>query len=214
MANRNDRMTPDNAPHTLRERLLDAGRSVFAEVGYAAATVDDIIERAGTSRATFYRYFKSKEDLFWVLSRACFDDFSGVVGELRAVDAGPDGRRELEDLFARYGRLFARHGGVIRAWFERRAQPGSPLQAEAVHVLDTFVETVAASIRRAGVASATDAELQAALLFLLLSRSYEYATSRYSMIDPDRLAPTLATMVHRAFYGAPAKPAGPLRVGG
>ena len=40
----------------LRHRLLDAGRAVFARVGYAAATVDEVIAEAGTSRATFYRY--------------------------------------------------------------------------------------------------------------------------------------------------------------
>lgn len=207
-------MASDNDAPNLRDRLLDAGRSVFADVGYAAATVDDVIDRAGTSRATFYRHFKSKEDLFWALSQSCFDDFNQVVGELGAVVAGPEGRRCLEELFTRYGALFARHGGVIRAWFERRAEPGSPLQAEAAYVLDTFVQSVARSIDDAGVPSAVDRELQAALLFLLLSRSYEYATSRYSTIDPDRLAATLAAMVHRAYYDTvPAKRSGRLRVG-
>ena len=207
-------MTAEFQEPTLRDRLLDAGRSVFADVGYAAATVDDIIDRAGASRATFYRYFKSKEDLFWVLSRSCFDDLKAVIGELRAVDTGPDGRRALEELITRFGAVFARHGGVIRAYFERRVEPGSPLQAEAANVLGAFVDAVAQSIKEAATPSQVDPELQAALLFLLLSRSYEYAISRYSIVDPDRLASTLAAMVHRAYYGAtPETPAGRLRVG-
>jgi AcrR family transcriptional regulator len=207
-------MTAESQEPTLRDRLLDAGRSVFADCGYAAATVDDIIAGAAVSRATFYRYFKSKDDLFRVLSRSCFDDLTGVVAEFRAVDADLDGRRALEELIARFGAVFARQGGVIRAYFERRVEPGSPLQAEAANVLGAFVDAVAQSIKQAAAPSDVDPELQAALLFLLLSRSYEYATSRYSTVDPDRLATTLAAMVHRAYYGAsPEAPAGRLRVG-
>lgn len=56
----------------LRSRLLDAAQQVFAASGYASATVDDIISAAATSRASFYRYFRSKDDLFEELSRACF----------------------------------------------------------------------------------------------------------------------------------------------
>lgn len=208
-------MTPSNEATTLQDRLLDAGRSVFADLGYAAATVDDIVARAGTSRATFYRHFRSKDQLFRELSRSCFDDLKAVVVELGTVDDGPDGRARLEALFSRYGAVFARHGGVIRAWFERRTEPGSPLHEEAAFVFGTVVDTLAASIRQAGVPSAVDVELQAALLFLLLSRSYEYATSRYSMINPDRLSSTLATMVHRAYFGgAPVGRGSRLRLGG
>jgi AcrR family transcriptional regulator len=36
---------------------------VFAEKGYARTTVDDIAERAGSTRATFYLHFKAKSDL-------------------------------------------------------------------------------------------------------------------------------------------------------
>jgi AcrR family transcriptional regulator len=52
-----------------RSRLLDAARSVFAERGYAAASIDDIVTRARVSRSTFYGFFPTKEDcllaLFW-----------------------------------------------------------------------------------------------------------------------------------------------------
>ncbi len=50
-------------------RLLDAGASVFAERGYHAARVDDIVKAAETSHGTFYLYFASKEDLFRTLAQ-------------------------------------------------------------------------------------------------------------------------------------------------
>jgi AcrR family transcriptional regulator len=47
-----------------RERLLDAILSVSGERGYEDVTVKLVLERAQTSRATFYKHFKSKEDCF------------------------------------------------------------------------------------------------------------------------------------------------------
>ena len=52
---------------TLR-RLLDAGGAVFADRGFHAARVDDIVKAARTSHGTFYLYFASKEDLFRALA--------------------------------------------------------------------------------------------------------------------------------------------------
>jgi AcrR family transcriptional regulator len=44
--------------------LLDAAESVFLELGYAAASMDDIARRAGMSKKTLYRLFATKESLF------------------------------------------------------------------------------------------------------------------------------------------------------
>jgi AcrR family transcriptional regulator len=46
-----------------RARLLVAGREVFEEFGYAAATVDEITDRIGASRGTFYFYFSGKSEI-------------------------------------------------------------------------------------------------------------------------------------------------------
>src|SRR6185503_19557856 len=49
-------------------RLLEAGARVFAERGYHAARVDDVVKAARTSHGTFYLYFSNKEDLFRALA--------------------------------------------------------------------------------------------------------------------------------------------------
>ncbi|GLY32691.1 TetR family transcriptional regulator [Kineosporia sp. NBRC 101731] len=46
-----------------RERLLLAASEVFYREGLRAVGVDRVIERAGITRATFYRHFPSKESL-------------------------------------------------------------------------------------------------------------------------------------------------------
>lgn len=44
-----------------RLRLADAAFALFDERGYEQTTVDDIAERAGVGRTTFFRHYRSKE---------------------------------------------------------------------------------------------------------------------------------------------------------
>ncbi|MEM6531815.1 MAG: TetR family transcriptional regulator [Myxococcota bacterium] len=45
-----------------KEALARAAVELFAERGYEETTIDDIVERAGVSRRTFFRHFPSKAD--------------------------------------------------------------------------------------------------------------------------------------------------------
>ncbi len=47
-----------------RRAIIEAGRHVFAELGYGETTVRDIIRKTGLASGTFYNYFKSKEEVF------------------------------------------------------------------------------------------------------------------------------------------------------
>lgn len=48
----------------LRPRLLEAMLVLSGERGYERVRVGDVIERAGSSRGTFYKHFRDKEDCF------------------------------------------------------------------------------------------------------------------------------------------------------
>lgn len=54
-----------------RAALLKAARAVFAEIGYGAAGVRDIVRRTDLASGTFYNYFKDKAEIF-----------EAVVGEM------------------------------------------------------------------------------------------------------------------------------------
>jgi AcrR family transcriptional regulator len=47
-----------------RERLLAAMLRATAELGYREVSVQDVLDRAGVSRPTFYEHFENKEDCF------------------------------------------------------------------------------------------------------------------------------------------------------
>ena len=47
-----------------RETILAGARQVFAQLGFATATVRDIIRATPLASGTFYNYFKSKEEVY------------------------------------------------------------------------------------------------------------------------------------------------------
>jgi AcrR family transcriptional regulator len=55
---------PGHRVRRARERLLEAVLLVSGERGYEHISVQDVIERAHASRATFYKHFDDKEDCF------------------------------------------------------------------------------------------------------------------------------------------------------
>lgn len=50
-------------PTSTRNRLIAAAFDLFEQQGYDATTVDDIAARADTSRSTFFRHFRGKDDV-------------------------------------------------------------------------------------------------------------------------------------------------------
>jgi AcrR family transcriptional regulator len=54
-------------PQATHQKLVDAALTVFAQKGYASATVDAIVDQAGYSKGAFYTHFNSKEELFLLL---------------------------------------------------------------------------------------------------------------------------------------------------
>ena len=70
-----------------RERLLDAAHESINRRGFAATSVEDIIEGAGVTKGTFFYHFKTKADL----ARALIDRFAEAD---RAVLSASMGRAE------------------------------------------------------------------------------------------------------------------------
>ena len=70
-------------------RVEAAALSLFSTRGYAQTTVDDIVERAGVARRTFFRHFDSKREiLFWGQSTL-------QEAHARAIAAAPSGSSPL-----------------------------------------------------------------------------------------------------------------------
>lgn len=66
----------------IRYRIKNAGIEAFSEKGVEGATVGSILKRAEIARATFYRYFESKYELYYELIE---DYLDGVYDLLKQV---------------------------------------------------------------------------------------------------------------------------------
>ena len=105
-----------------RGRLVDAAAAVFAEYGYNAARISDMVRLAGISQGNFYRHFQSKDEILLAV-------IEGPLDELRRASSMHSGAAEatevvLADLVAAnrsYFSTYARHRHVIRVMREAAA---------------------------------------------------------------------------------------------
>jgi AcrR family transcriptional regulator len=71
----------------LREQILDAARTLFAQEGYEAVTMRKIAEAIEYSPTALYLYFKDKDEL---LRELCSQDFRHLAQHFQAIAAIPD----------------------------------------------------------------------------------------------------------------------------
>jgi AcrR family transcriptional regulator len=72
-------------------RLLDAAGHVFAEMGWAEATVEAIVNRAGMSRRTFYEHFDDLKECLMVLHQKVSKvSFRAVENSVKAQGSPPE----------------------------------------------------------------------------------------------------------------------------
>ena len=68
-----------------RVAILKAAQEVFREVGFERASMSEIRERIGGSKATLYNYFPSKEKLFFeVMYHSKNLELDAIVSDLKA----------------------------------------------------------------------------------------------------------------------------------
>jgi AcrR family transcriptional regulator len=82
-------LDPSLVAASQRSRLLEAAGQAVAEKGYAAATIDDIVRRAGVSKKTFYEHFDDKLGCFLAAYEAASDElYEHVTAAQDAAAAG------------------------------------------------------------------------------------------------------------------------------
>ena len=101
-----------------RSAILDAGRAVFAELGYEGTTVRDIIRRTELASGTFYNYFKSKDEVFHALHDDGVARFKPMLTAAR-VAADGDFKRYMVTAFGAYFQFLLGDDIVIPAMAQR-----------------------------------------------------------------------------------------------
>jgi AcrR family transcriptional regulator len=61
---------PAGAPGPVQSRILAAAVALFAEKGFDATSVQEIVERAAVTKGALYHYFSAKDDLLYEIYHA------------------------------------------------------------------------------------------------------------------------------------------------
>jgi AcrR family transcriptional regulator len=106
---------PDAAPgrrarrkQEIRDRLLEAARSLFDQKGFAATTVDEICDGADVSQKTFFNYFPTKHNVVREIAERFLEEIGALIEEARKQPGSMADR--LAHLFHRVGEESLRAG--------------------------------------------------------------------------------------------------------
>lgn len=160
-----------------RERILDAARDIFAELG-AAAGMEDVARRAGVGKGTLYRRFPTKDALLEAVVEQRFD-------QLEAAVAGHEGA-SLTRLLTTTARMMVDDRGLVDllsedATPELRERCGARYMALAAPLL--------AAAQAAGVARADLVPDDVVTLLKMVGATPEERRDRALELLRDGLAP-------------------------
>jgi AcrR family transcriptional regulator len=182
--------------------ILQATGDLIMARGYGGARIDDIVQAAGISRASFYTYFPSKRDALLMLGSDASSAFDRLVDTLPRTEVNPDERvASLAEWVHEYFEFMDEYGTFIVAW--------SQAAHEDEELREAGMRRHLASCRRAG--RALEAlrgrpfadRMQIGLLFTsMLERTWSYRHLYQDGLDDAELEKNTA-FVMSALLDAP-----------
>ncbi|WP_415854405.1 TetR/AcrR family transcriptional regulator [Sinomonas sp. G460-2] len=144
---------PTTGPPLARERIVDVAYGLFARRGIRGVGVDEIIARSGVAKATFYRHFRSKDELAiaFLERRDRLWTTDAVVAEARRRGGG--GESALLAIFDVFDEWFHREDFEACSFINVLVEmgPGHPLGRASIEYLARIRTHLAVLAREAGL---------------------------------------------------------------
>jgi AcrR family transcriptional regulator len=192
------------------QKLVDAARDVFSEKGFAAATIEDVVNAAGASRGTFYLYFKTKSDLVKEMLNGLDADARAALEGLPELSPDSDNSRVIRIWVEALINVYESHAVTIQCLYDAEAVDPS-LRAILTNMVRLFSEKLEdgfTSLRRGTLGSATEEErFLAFALFLQFERLCSFWFTRGVPIDRELAVTTLTRLWTQALAPAADRPA-------
>ena len=199
--------SPDERQKEQMRRLLEAAGFVFAEMGWADATVEAIVNRAGMSRRTFYEHFDDLKECLMVLHQKVSKvSFRAVENQVRSQTDPPEMLRMGITAFLGGIAMFPH---MARVMFRVVRSAGPEFEGLHEQMMARFAKLVLDGIERtfdAGLGMGKrPADGQVELRVFALVSGMEAVAMRYVMRGEEskalEAAPILVDMVQRTFKG-------------
>jgi AcrR family transcriptional regulator len=187
----------------IRSQILTAAADLFRARGYRAATLDELARTLRMSKATFYGYFHSKEEILAAIFHRTISLFEEGIRAIRASRAAPD--EQLRRVIRHHVRAVVAERSFLSVFFGEEANLPAPLARRISARKARYDRTVRAIVeagRRRGVLTTVHPRL---LVFAVLGMSnwvYHWYDPRGAW-DADTIADGLITLIERGCVVTP-----------
>jgi AcrR family transcriptional regulator len=176
-----------------RAAIRDAATHLFADKGYASASIADLARACGISKALMYHYYRGKEDLLADVTTSYVERLASIVDEVAAQRLPPAAhlRRLVEAFMVEYEHSAERHRVLVQdVKYLERAHRSRVLarQRKVVDGFATVVEQLAPQARRAGLAKPLTM-----ILFGMINWTFTWLKDRGPLTYSD-MAPLVADL--------------------
>lgn len=137
---------PSEVEPLRRAELVRLSAKLFARQGYTETTINDIVEGAALSKATFYHYFTSKQQVFEEIVLDALQRLNGTV--LEAVAAHNTARGKLEAAVAAHADFFEENFWTFTSMMLGFGGLGKEARAQATTMRDVYADIYRAIIRQ------------------------------------------------------------------
>lgn len=135
----------DRDPGSTREAILDVARALFAERGYAGASLGDIAKQVGIAKASLLHHFATKDELYTeVFERLLAEWFVRVE---QAVEGPETGWTQFDHVLSAGFEFFAEHPELVRL-VRREALDGGHFGVDLGASLRPMFEQAVAYLQR------------------------------------------------------------------
>ena len=189
------------SPEESEREILTAAEEFLRERPLRELTIDEVMDRTGLSRPSFYVYFRDRQDLVARLAESISAELFEMAERWLKGTGDPleDAREALDGVVA----VYAQHSSLMRALSDA-ASEGEQMEALYRSLTDRFVEATAKHIReeiQSGRAECDDPDRTAAALVWMNERYLTAALSHDPPDDPERVSAALLGIWTRTIYG-------------
>jgi AcrR family transcriptional regulator len=188
-----------------RNQILENALTVFSRSGFAASRVDDISTAAGISRATFYRYFDGKDDIFDALVDLMSVEVIAAAESLKPVTPDRAGRATLRDWIAALIAITERWGTLVDEVIRPRDK-NAVARYRAVAMTARFAEIMGERFVEGGV-SGLDPRMAAIAITAMTERLWHQIRTWNVEIDRRTVIDSLATIAMKMLHPQVVVPA-------
>jgi AcrR family transcriptional regulator len=185
----------------LRDSILRAAEAIFARHDYHEVQMDDVVEACGVGKGTLYRYFPSKQDLYFAVM---FEGIAQLRLELEAaVGTGEPPARKIRRIVHRTLSYFWDRRFFFSLIHRNEHKPDGEAREWLRHreALSRVIRKTLQAATAAGHVRRVDARIATEMLLGMMRGVNRYRT------EDDRLEP-LVTAVVEVFMRGVGTPAG------